>query len=731
MSRRSLLVVFATISVVIAAVVVGHAPAAPAAAQTPHVCDNGTVIPDPTGNAKLVADCKVLLAWEAQLQYSVVDPGLNWTDSSKAITDWEGITVDGDPKRVTGLSLPTNSLVGRLFGNLTDGLGSLTGLTHLDLSRNQMGGSIPTTIGNLTNLVSLDLSENQFSGQIPATIGNLTNLTSLNLANNNLTGSIPAEIWTLTNLVGLRLYSNKGWGDQYGLTGEIPPEVKNLQKLEVLALHINKLSGSIPAEIAELPVLRSLYLYENEFTGSIPSALGDLPKLETLDLRDNQLTRQIPTQLEKLLPELEHLELTHNSFSGCVPARLIEVPYNDIQWLIDLEGLALCGSNTNTNTNTNTAPAISSAVVDGAALTLTYNEPLDETSQPATTAYTVTVETVDRGVTGVVVSGSTVTLTLASAVVGGKAVAVSYLVPEAGPVQDTSGSAAVDLTNERVDNVTNNDPVFTTAPYSFTIDENTRAVGMVLADDVDIQDTVGYRLTPATPPDGGLLFGITNAGDLFFKLPTGADYEHPGSVERTNVDRNVYWATVVATSGTGDRERMTTQQVTVTITNVEEAGELRFSSEQPQVGTALLATVKDPDGNVSGTTWTWEISGPSNTWTTLSSATNEGSAGRGSGPADAHQRGPGRAGQQHQHRAHVRVDRDGSAKRGGGHRTGGAHRHAGPGHRRRHAHVQAWRHGRRLLRHRPVVRTVADRGAARLRDEGQLRGHGHCHRSLR
>ena len=506
MSRWLLVLPVAVAALAIATVALRGAP--PAAAQTPHICENGTVITDPTNNAELVADCKLLLAWEDQLRYSVLDPGLNWTDSSRAIPDWEGITVDGDPKRVTGLSLPTNSEVGRLLGNLTDGLGSLTGLTHLDLSRNQMGGSIPTTIGNLTNLVSLKLSENQFSGQIPATIGNLTNLTSLNLANNNLTGSIPAEIWTLTNLVGLRLYSNKGWGDQYGLTGEIPPEVKNLQKLEVLALHINKLSGSIPAEIAELPVLRSLYLYENEFTGSIPSALGDLPKLETLDLRYNQLTGQIPTQLERLLPELEHLDLTGNSFSGCVPARLPEVPYNDIQWLIDFEGRALCGSSANPPPQVVPPSLVStndSAVVDGYALTLTYNEPLDETSQPATTAYTVTVETVDREVTGVVVSESTVTLTLASAVVGGETVVVSYLAPEADPVQDTSGTPAANLRDHPVDNITNNDPFFTTAPYSFTIDENTRAVGMVLADDVDIQDTVGYRLTPADPPDDGLL----------------------------------------------------------------------------------------------------------------------------------------------------------------------------------------------------------------------------------
>ena len=71
---------------------------------------------------------------------------------------------------------------------------------------------------------------------------------------------------------------------------------------------------------------------------------------------------------------------------------------------------------------------------------------------------------------------------------------------------------------------------------------------------------------------------------------------------------NVYRVTVMATSGSGDREAMEKQQITVTITNVEEDGTLLFSSVQPQVGTSLLATVDDPDGSVSVTTWTWEIS---------------------------------------------------------------------------------------------------------------------------
>ena len=68
----------------------------------------------------------------------------------------------------------------------------------LDLSDNQLTGSIPPEIGNLTNLTYLSLSSNQLTGEIPPEIGNLTNLTSLQLSYNQLTGEIPESICDLT-----------------------------------------------------------------------------------------------------------------------------------------------------------------------------------------------------------------------------------------------------------------------------------------------------------------------------------------------------------------------------------------------------------------------------------------------------------------------------------------------------------------------------------------------------
>ena len=100
------------------------------------------------------------------------------------------------------------------------------------------------------------------------------------------------------------------------------------------------------------------------------------------------------------------------------------------------------------------APALSWIAVDGATLTLIYSEGLDETSKPATSAYTVTVAGSAVTVSAVDVSGTRVTLTLAAAVQTGQTVTLSYTVPGTNPVQDVGGTDAAALTNQMVVNNT-------------------------------------------------------------------------------------------------------------------------------------------------------------------------------------------------------------------------------------------------------------------------------------
>ncbi len=109
-------------------------------------------------------------------------------------------------------------------------------------------------------------------------------------------------------------------------------------------------------------------------------------------------------------------------------------------------------------------PELSEASVDGATLTLTFNEDLDESSAPPTTAFTVTVSGNERGVESVDVSGGAVTLTLASAVMSQDTVTVSYAVPareSADRLRDSAGNAAASFTGQSVTNDTSPTHAFT------------------------------------------------------------------------------------------------------------------------------------------------------------------------------------------------------------------------------------------------------------------------------
>ncbi len=92
------------------------------------------------------------------------------------------------------------------------------------------------------------------------------------------------------------------------------------------------------------------------------------------------------------------------------------------------------------------------ATVSDDTLTLTYDEPLDEGSEPEPSAYTVTVGTTTTtpAVTMVSVHDSMVTLTLDPAPAAGATVTLEYEVPGTTPVQDVAGNPAPEFTYELV-----------------------------------------------------------------------------------------------------------------------------------------------------------------------------------------------------------------------------------------------------------------------------------------
>ena len=99
-------------------------------------------------------------------------------------------------------------------------------------------------------------------------------------------------------------------------------------------------------------------------------------------------------------------------------------------------------------------PVLQSAAVNGATLTLTFDRSLDTDSKPSTSVFSVSVNGTSQVPTGVAMSGSTVTLTLGTAVTMGQTVTVSYIRPAQTPLQhnDVQGPSFSD------EPVTNNTP---------------------------------------------------------------------------------------------------------------------------------------------------------------------------------------------------------------------------------------------------------------------------------
>ena len=122
-----------------------------------------------------------------------------------------------------------------------------------------------------------------------------------------------------------------------------------------------------------------------------------------------------------------------------------ELPYvGRVKWFhgsITLEGVSLPWSRNNPPgglklivSNTCAPPVVERAAVTGSSLKLTFNEKL-ETGNPGASPFTVTVNGSTRTIAAVGISGSTVTLTLSSAVTSGQTVTVSYTRPSTNPLK--------------------------------------------------------------------------------------------------------------------------------------------------------------------------------------------------------------------------------------------------------------------------------------------------------
>ena len=165
--------------------------------------------------------------------------GTSWTNKTGWNTDipykeWYGVKTSGD--YVTEIDLTGNNLT----GTLPDGIQNLSKLTKLILANNNLTGAIPPTWGEKTSATTKSVATTRDSNEVPK----LADLKTLDLSNNKLSGEIPVALGNLTALTTLKLDHNK-------LTGNIPASLANLSILTTLTIAHNELEGELPKEIKD------------------------------------------------------------------------------------------------------------------------------------------------------------------------------------------------------------------------------------------------------------------------------------------------------------------------------------------------------------------------------------------------------------------------------------------------------------------------------------------------
>mmetsp|Transcript_48680 Transcript_48680/g.55180 ORF Transcript_48680/g.55180 Transcript_48680/m.55180 type:complete len:2664 (+) Transcript_48680:160-8151(+) len=206
--------------------------------------------------------------------YSATD-GLDWNDSS----NW--VEHNTDVCNWKGISCYNGNSDARREGQIQE----------IDLSHNNLSGTLPPNVFNLPYLESLIVEDNP----------DLHVDLSVGLSKAQFLKFLILSKTQVSNLNGIR-------------------EAKSLEVLHIADM---KLSGTIPDSLFYVSNLKVFHANDNSFSGTLPTTIGKLTKIEELYLYDNELTGQLPLELG-LLSLMKIFTLTNNAFSGTLPAQVFE-----------------------------------------------------------------------------------------------------------------------------------------------------------------------------------------------------------------------------------------------------------------------------------------------------------------------------------------------------------------------------------------------------------------------
>uniref|UniRef100_A0A6N2KG07 Leucine-rich repeat-containing N-terminal plant-type domain-containing protein n=1 Tax=Salix viminalis TaxID=40686 RepID=A0A6N2KG07_SALVM len=216
----------------------------------------------------------------------------------------------------------SNSLVdldlsgNQLKGSIPDAFRNMSALTKLVLSGNQLEGGIPRSLGEMCSLHELDLCHNLIREELSGLLQNLhgrteSSLEVLRLCHNQLTGSLP-DIARFSSLRELDISYNR----LSVVSGE---HFSNLSRLQNLDLSYNSLVLRFKSDWDPTFQLNTIRLSSCNLGPSFPKWLRTQRNVHFLDISRANISDKIPNWFWNQLPSLSFLNLSHNSMTGTLP----------------------------------------------------------------------------------------------------------------------------------------------------------------------------------------------------------------------------------------------------------------------------------------------------------------------------------------------------------------------------------------------------------------------------
>ncbi|XP_019194740.1 PREDICTED: LRR receptor-like serine/threonine-protein kinase FLS2 [Ipomoea nil] len=218
-----------------------------------------------------------------------------------------------------GSGLPSSLEYLDLSGNKIRGLfqdmkcfGEECDLMYLNLSNNQITGQFPDIL-HFSSLRAVDLSKNQLQGSLPETIGKLSKLQTLKVSSNSLKGIvIEAHFSNLTNLQVLDLSFNLGLS--FNLSGNwIPPF-----QLHIISLANCRMGPQFPKWLQTQSDVLKLDISFGGISDIIPDWFWNFSmSYHTLNLSYNKIGGRFPSlPINFSFPRV--IDLSSNNFSGTI-----------------------------------------------------------------------------------------------------------------------------------------------------------------------------------------------------------------------------------------------------------------------------------------------------------------------------------------------------------------------------------------------------------------------------